>query len=357
MNFWMIAVAVLTVSAATIGWPLFPGSSKERFLGIGVLLLLPLAGLLLYQQVGTPAALNAAQVQPAAHNADAPPIDDLLVQLQQSLAEDPNNPEGWLILGRSLKSMQRYPEALNALERANELLPASPAIMVELAEAKLFASGNPTMGGDIRQLLESAISLDPQQQKGLWLLGMASAQSGDFEAAIAHWTTLQGMMDPASNAAMTVAQQIANAQSQLNSGTSMAAQTGQNNGVMGSAPSNVDTASDNAFTIDINLGEDLSPPPANAVLFVFVHPSGQRGMPLAVKRIQAPEFPMSITLTDADALRPGTSLSDHAELDISARVSLSGVANSASGDYQANVATVASDSETTIALNLDQRVP
>lgn len=355
MSFWIIAIAILIVSAAVIGWPLLSGSSKERFLGIGILLLLPLAGLLLYQQTGTPAAINTAQSEAATHGAEAPQIDELLAQLQQSLAEDPNNPEGWLILGRSLKSMQRYPEALDAIERANELLPGSPAIMVELAEAKLFASGNPVMGPDIRQLLESAVSLDPQQQKGLWLLGMAAAQRGDFQDAIEYWTSLQAMMDPASNAAMTVVQQIANAKNQLAGGAGADGPTQQSVSAATSSPANTQTSPAIAITID--LGEDLPPPPASAVLFVFVHPSGERGMPLAVQRIQAPAFPMSINLSDADTLRPGTSLSDHAELDISARVSLSGVANSASGDYQANVATVESDTETTIALNLDQRVP
>lgn len=355
MNFWMIAVAVLMVSAAVISWPLFSGSSKERVLGICMLLLVPLAGLLLYQQIGTPAALNVVESQSTAQSADVQQMDDLLAQLQQSLTEAPNNPEGWLLLGRSLKSMQRFPEALEAFAHANDLLPGSPAIMVDLAEAKLFASGNPVMGADIRQLLESAVNLDPQQQKGLWLLGMAEQQAGDFQAAIEHWTSLHTMMDPTSNAAITVAQQIANAKSQLAGGTSAAGPAAQSAAVAATNPADADTSP--AIAIDINLTESLPPPPPGAVLFVFVHPGGERGMPVAVKRIPTPRFPISISLSDADTLRKGTSLSDHAELDISARVSLSGVANSASGDYQANVATVASDTETTIALNLDQRVP
>ena len=56
-------------------------------------------------------------------------------------------------------------------------------------------------------------------------------------------------------------------------------------------------------------------------------------------------------------LRPGTSLEDFGQLDISARISLSGVANSASGDYQANTVTFDTKDLTAIALHLNQRVP
>ena len=355
MNFWVSAIAILTVSAAVISWPLLSGSTRERFLGLFILLMMPLAGLLLYQQIGSPNALNVAPTESTAHSADAPQIDDLLAQLQQNLAENPDNPEGWLILGRSLKSMQRYPEALDAISRANDLLPGSPAIMVELAEAQLFASGNPTISPEIRQLLEGAVNLDPAQQKGLWLLGMAESQTGDFQKAIGHWTSLQGMMDPGSNAAQTVVQQIEMARNQLAAGDGIAPPRGQGPANTANNPDSADSRP--AIAIDINLADNLPPPPTSAVLFVFAHPAGQRGMPLAVKRIQSPTFPLSISLSDADALRPGTSLADIKNLDISARVSLSGVANAASGDYQANTLTLDIAVETTIALDLNQRVP
>lgn len=356
MHFWIIAVALLTASAAIISWPLLTGTSKERFLGLAILLLMPLAGLLLYHQVGTPDAMNEANLNTTnqtapAHAADAPSMEQLVAELQQNLEEHPANPEGWLMLGRSLKSMQQYAQALSAIEKANQQLPGSPVIMVELAEAKLFASGNPNMGGDIRQLLETAISMDPQQQKGLWLLGMAESQAGNYNVAIRYWSSLQSMLDPVSGAAQTVAQQIETATAQ----TSGKAATGEVDVADESPENHVTSAS--TIPVELSLNDTLPPPPASSVLFVFVHPAGQRGMPLAVKRITGPVFPLSISLSDADTLRPGSSLAEHENLDISARVSMTGVANAASGDYQANSITIASDTTTSIVLTFDQRVP
>jgi cytochrome c-type biogenesis protein CcmH len=97
--------------------------------------------------------------------------------------------------------------------------------------------------------------------------------------------------------------------------------------------------------------------PASAALFIFIHPTGGAGMPLAVKRLAPQGFPMTLNFTDADLLRPGGSLKDFAQLDISARISMAGIANGAAGDIQANRVTVDTGNVATIALNLDQRVP
>ena len=174
MNFWIIAIVLLAVPAAAVSWPFLAGSAKERIIGMLVLITIPLAGLLLYQYIGTPEAINiptaaprqAAQTQQP-HSSQQPEMEDMVAQLQQRMAENPDDPEGWLILGRSLKTMQRYPEAVTALTNANRLVPDTPMIMIELAEARLFASGRAQISPESKQLIESALAIDPQQQKGL----------------------------------------------------------------------------------------------------------------------------------------------------------------------------------------------
>jgi len=352
MNFWIIAVALLVIPAAVISWPFFAGPSRERMLGLWVLIMMPLAGLLLYQQVGNPKALNqpavTQQQQQASqqpHDSRQPQMDEMVAKLQQRMNENPDDPEGWVILGRTLKTMQRYDEAETALRNANRLLPDNPLVMVELVEASLFATGKPQVNDEMRQLLEAALKIDPQQQKGLWILGMAAAQDGDHVKAISIWQQLLGLLDPTSGAAQTVSQQI-----EISREKGGLASTGQD----GAAES---------FTgfelpVNITLADDLADPlPANSILFVFMHPAGQKGMPLAVKRIPAPHFPLSITFSNKDMLRPGTSLDQYPALDISARISMTGVAGIASGDYQANSVKFDINVVQEIALHIGQRVP
>jgi len=367
MNFWIIAIVMLAVPAAAISWPFLAGSAKERIIGMLVLITIPLAGVLLYQYIGTPEAINIPTVTPRQaaqtqqpHSSQQPEMEDMVAQLQQRMAENPDDPEGWLILGRSLKTMQRYPEAVTALTNANRLMPGTPMIMIELAEASLFASGQAQISPESKQLIESALAIDPQQQKGLWLLGMAAAQEGDEARAIAVWQQLLALLDPASGAAQTVNQQIEMAQTRLGQAAPVEA-VPKPAAAEAAAPEVAVaevTAAEFNIPVAITIADDLAGAiPTNAALFVFIHPAGAVGMPLAVKRIAPKGFPMSLRFSDADLLRPGMSLQDFEKVDISARISMAGIANAAPGDYQANLVTVDTKAVTAIALHLDQRVP
>jgi len=359
MNFWIIAVVLLIVSAAAFCWPMFAGNTKDRIVGILILLILPVAGLSLYQVVGTPEAINmpAATPQQTAqaqqpHSSGEGEIDALLQQLNQRLTENPNDPDGWLILGRTLKTQQRYAEAETALDNANRLMPETPMIMVELAEARLFASGKREISDDVKQLLEAAIAIDPHQQKGLWILGMAAFEAADYATAISNWQTLLGLLEPESGPAQRVAAQIAQTQAMLGEPVVTPAPPAADQPVSPAA------VAETGIPVTITIAADLAGTvPANATLFAFVHPTGGAGMPLAVKRLAAPGFPMSLTFTDADLLQPGASLQDFEQLDISARIALGGTVNPTSGDIQANMITLETKAIKAIALHLDQRLP
>lgn len=334
MNFWILAVALLAIPAAIISWPLFAGSAWERITAMLLVLMMPLGGLILYQQIGNPAAVN-----PPLALAPQASVEDLVGDLQQRMTDNPDDAEGWVILGRSLKTMRRYAQAETALTNANRLMPGKPLIMVELAEASLFASGQPEISTDILQLLKDAVEIDPLQQKGLWLLGMAATQRGEDEQAIALWQKLLSQVDPTSGTGQAVVRQIEIAQARAGQEHTEKAYT------------------DFVLAVSITLADELAAPlPEDAILFVFMHPAGEKGMPLAVRRIPAPRFPLAMNFSNADLLHPGNSLGDFAALDISARISMTGVAASASGDYQAGVVQFDTAVAQKIALHIGQRV-
>lgn len=383
MNFWIIAITLLIVSAGIVGWPLFTGSVKDKITGLFILLMIPLAGLLMYQSIGTPEAINLPPVmaaqqsaqQQSAHSTQQGQMDELVTSLQQRMIENPDDPEGWIILGRSLKTMQRYAEAETALANANRLIPDNPMIMVELAETMLFTSGQPEVTGEARELIEAALAIDPDQQKSLWIMGMALAQEGDDTQALAYWQRLLAQLDPASEPYQSVSQQIRLAQTRLGQPETIQVAVAEPKTEtvakesMAAAPPVAAPATTNpaatpsaaagfGIPTTITLGDDMTQSfPPKATLFIFIQPAGGAGMPLAVKRLAPRDFPMSLTFTDADLLQPGGSLQAFELLDISARISMAGVANVSSGDIQANRVTVNTKNVSAIALHLDQRVP
>jgi len=344
--FWLIALAMLAAAGLLLAWPLLARGSGWKAVGLAVLLVLPLGGALLYREVGTPAALDATVSDPRSQDFDA-----LADDLKSRLSEREEDLEGWLLLGRSLKSLQRYDEALEALETAKRIAPDNPLVAVELAEAKLFASGEPRISDEVRSLLESAVAQDPTQQKGLWLLGIDAAQRGADSEAVEYWQRLLGQLETGSPIAESVQEQIDLARSRQ--------------GLAPAGPA-ADDSDWPGVTVEVGLGAaaaDALPDelPQSAVLFVIVRPRGQSGAPgggppLGVARVDRPQFPLEVTVDDRNAMLPQQSLSAQEKLRFQARLSLSGEPGARAGDWESEPVEIASDGASSVSLLLSRPV-
>lgn len=318
--FWLIAVAILVMAALLFAWPLLERGSDWRAIGLAVLLVLPLGGALLYREVGTPTALEAA-----AHEEAQVDLDTATDNLRSRLSERPEDLEGWLLLGRSLKSLQRFDEALEALQTAQGIAPDDPAVKVELAEAMLYASGQPRFSDEVRTLLESALAQNPNLEKGLWLMGIDAAQRGADQEAIDYWQRLLALVEPGSAVSQSVQEQINLARGRLG---------------MEPVAASPDPLEWPGVDVDINLDaaatEALPTPlPESAVLFVIIRPAGMTaGPPLGVSRVDRPRFPVQVSIDDRNAMMPERKLSEQPGLSFQARLSLSGQVTPQAGDWQ-----------------------
>ena len=125
MLFWILAAIGLAIAAFITCLPLFRQKSGWTPIALALVFALPAGALWLYQDVGTPQALDMVrtpQVSVAGDHQVNPEngaeIDDMVTQLRSRLTEDAESLEGWILLARTLKTMQRFPEALEALETA-----------------------------------------------------------------------------------------------------------------------------------------------------------------------------------------------------------------------------------------------
>jgi cytochrome c-type biogenesis protein CcmH len=87
--------------------------------------------------------------------------------------------------------------------------PKNVAAMVGWAEADSLVRPDHRIEGRAMDLLTGALALEPQSQRALWLLGIAQFQQERYTDAAATWRKLQPLLDPDSNVAQAVAQQIA----------------------------------------------------------------------------------------------------------------------------------------------------
>jgi len=347
-----------------------PRSRAALIAILAVALLLPASAIVLYRILGQPLALDAQAVaalsKPAADSPEAQAADmqQAIAGLAAKLQQKPDDAEGWTLLGRAYKSTERFAEARDALKHASDLQPDQPDTMIEYAEALALASESRHIDGEPRVLLERALKLDPQNQRGLWLLGIGDYQQGKFASAIATWNGLLVLLPKDSEVANSVKQQIAEAQSQLSGNapqTSTATGEPAKN-VAATKPSAVDTTTANAVTaklsvhivLDAKLKDKLSP---GAALFIYAKAVSGPPMPLAIQRLRADQLPITITLDDSMAMMPSMKLSLFPQVVIGARISKSGNAIAQSGDLQTLSKPLAITQKEVIELSIDQVVP
>jgi len=254
-----------------------------------------------------------------------------------------------VLLGRTYKTMQDYPAAIAALETADRLVPDVPVIWVELVEAQLFASGNPGMTSEMVQRLEQAVARQPDLQKGWWLLGLAAAQRGEDQKAISYWRTLMQGLEPGSPVAQSVLAQITEAEGRM-----------QAAGIKGDPdPDQNQQWQSSEIRVDLSneASEALTAIPETSVLFVIARVPGETsGPPLAVKRINQAVLPVRLVLSDADSMMPQRPVSGFSSIQLQARLSASGQAMAASGDWQSDAITWSAEQPGAVSLTLGVRL-
>jgi cytochrome c-type biogenesis protein CcmH len=365
--FWVIAFAALFVAALITFLPLLRGKTFWQPAALALIFLLPAGGLWMYTGVGTPEGIGLpapAQTHPAsAGAAGESEIDAMIDGLRAKLTQSPESLDGWMLLARTLKTMQRYPEALDALVVAHGIAPDDPLVMVELVEAQIFVSADGRIDADSVAMLERAVELDATQQKGWWLLGIAAAQAGDFEGAIGRWETVLAQVEPGSPVAQSVQTQINEANARLGrpvepvaaAAVMPAAETAPQEAV---PPASEDDGSWRGTAVTIAASEEARAKiPTGATLFVVIRSPGPAvGPPLGVRRVIDPILPLDLTISDQDSMLQERRISLETEVQLQARISLSGSPAAGPGDWQSAPVVVPLSAAGTVELILDQRV-
>lgn len=329
-----------------------------------VALLLPAAAILLYRQVGAPQALDPANlVATAGEGAD---IEAAITQLAEKMKQNPDNAEGWALLGRAYKSTRRFAEARDAFKHARDLMPDDADLMVEYAETLVLTGSDRRIQGEALALIEKAIQTNPQNQKGLWLAGIADSQAGKYGDAVKKWNTLLPLLPAGSDVATSVREQIAQAEA-LRDGKPLPAPSGQSASETSKAAAAAEAGTDRdqataatgprilvTVALDPRLKDKVAP---SDTLFVFAKAANGPPMPLAIAKLSAAQLPASVTLTDAMSMLPNMKLSTFPQIIIGARVSKSGQAIAQSGDLQTLSVPMANSPSEPVKLTIDQIVP
>jgi cytochrome c-type biogenesis protein CcmH len=335
------------------------GTRSGRWAAVLLLLLVPALALPLYQMLGTPQlinrlASNATATQPdgGKHQGDMS-LENMVGKLAERMRAEPDNAEGWIMLGRSYASLGRYQEAADAYANAYQLVNDNPRLMTDYAD--VLATANQGVFSDqAGELLNKSLAMNPQDLKTLWLTGHFNFQRGKYAEAIGYWQTAASFLPQGDENATILEQQIELAQGKLVAGggapVAALATTGE--------PPSDNTTSGSQITVQVALDPGLTAQ-ANGEDTVFIFARAVQGpkMPLAIVRKQVKDLPLTVTLNDSMAMTPAMVLSNFSEVTVGARVSKSGQAIPRSGDLQGMMSPVATGKDSSVEVIINQTVP
>ena len=341
--FYIAAAVMIAVALALLLIPLLrhgrrAGRSRSLFaLMLVIALIVPLGTAGVYQLIGTPSAIDNVPTQAQA----GMDIHKALDELRAHLVAAPKDAQGWLLLAQAETEMQQPDQTRDAYDHVLQLTPNDTNAMVGWAEADAASRTDHHIEGRARDLLLQAVKLAPDNQRGLWLLGISDFQQGQYADAAATWRVLQPQLQPGSTVAQAVAQQIALADARVNGKSDPAEQSANAQGP--------------ALQVNVSLAPALKTKlAAGDTLFVYARAENGPPMPLAVARLDASKLPTTVTLTDAMSMVPTMKLSSTPHVFVGARISHSGQAIAQAGDLEGNAGVVAVDSKTPISIVIDK---
>lgn len=265
---------------------------------------------------------------------------DFMLGLRTRLKDEPNDYRGWLLLGRLSLDGNDPEMAREALERAYALALQKAMVAVPYAQA-LMMTGDDAQADE---LLRSAIALDPANIEARSVYAFMALQKEDFKTALLRWREMLPLMEKGSTRYAMVERSIDYAEQQLKQ-RGMAAPgvpATHSEQAQTQAPAQVQEVQAGEFPLHVTLAPGIQLP-EDAHLFVFaVIPNGPP-MPIAVKRIPGPQFPLTLSLGDGDAMMEGSKLAAYPQLQFKARLSRGGNVMNKEGAFEGVSAPIPTD--------------
>jgi cytochrome c-type biogenesis protein CcmH len=287
-------------------------------------LALPLSAMGLYMWLGQPEALDpmatSRTMDPNSAKADPNELAQMAEGLAKKLQAKPDNLQGWVMLGRTYRSLENYDKAIKAYDRAL-VLSADDDLRLERVEVMAMQrQGN--FEGEPWQVIRDILQKDPQNFGALLMAGSASYAHAKYADALKYWQQARAPLTPDNPDVAGLDEAIGAVQQKL-----------------GLPVSKPEVSKSNAAVSGLNLTGQVSLSAAlkskaspTDVVFVYATPTNGERMPLAVFKSTVAQLPLSFTLDDSSAMTPERKLSAAGDVLVKVRVSKSGNAIPQSGD-------------------------
>lgn len=281
-------------------------AAASRPLVAFAVILIIAGSLAIYNSLGDPAAgklVGASALLTLDPEQDEALLREWQDKLRERVMSKPADARSWYLLGHSEFLLGQFQQAAEAFSMAHAQFGADPNVDISWLQARYLAA-NGQVDSLTRSIAERILQRDPSHALVLEMFASDALRTGDYPSAVSYLNrALSRAIAPSQRAAL----QAEMTEARRNLG-------------------DLTPSLDVAVAVEGVL-------PHGTTLFVIARPLGG-GMPFAVVRRPAVDFPLSIRLDDAVSMNPAQALSLAKEVEVIVRISLSGSPMAQPGDWE-----------------------
>ena len=304
---WILLAVMSFGAIAFVIWPLCKDLPRQSLLATVCIVFIAGSAAGMYYSIGSPNVASGAS--------QAPDVQQMVASLAERLQKQPEDINGWKMLGRSYMTLGNYVGAAEAFDRAVQLESAQDAqTLVELGVA-LIEGNAQNFTPHAVSVFENALALEPNNPEALFWGGIGAFNSDNASLAAERWEMLLGT-NPSPTFKNVLQQGIA---------------------IWRGEPVPEPEAAAGVVVANVSLSDAAKAAlPMSAAVFIIARDPEQPSPPIAVARRSLSELPLAVELGDRESMIPGRNLSAFAEFEMIARVSVSGEPAAQSGDWFAS---------------------
>lgn len=312
---------------------------------IFVLVAVPLSTLGLYAGLGEPVALDPMSAK-APQQASPMEMLKMAENLAQRLEEKPDNLQGWVMLGRTYRSLEQFDKSIQAYDRALKLSADDDLSLERVEVIAMKTQGN--FEGEPWRVIRDILQRDPQNYGALLMAGSASFAHTKYEDALNFWLAARKTLDAQNpdlpeldNAIASVQEKLGIKPGSMTAGQAVASTPAPTTSDVPAAGASASANSAGSVSGQVTLSAALkSKVSGTDVVFVYATPANGERMPLAIFKTTVAQLPLNFRLDDSTAMSPERKLSSAGEVFVKVRVSKSGNAMPQSGDLSGSLGPV-----------------
>lgn len=197
-----------------------PGASSgkaSRAVALALCVVIPVGALAVYIPTGEPNLPGQpfASRETKPENGAPAQVMQAIAKLEQHLKDEPNDLQGWLLMGQTYTRMSRFDDSVEAYRHAVGISQGKePGILSSYAEA-MIAANQGMVPEEAARTFEAVLQSDPNDARARYYLALARGQAGDMRGALDRWVELAAQSPADAPWLPTVRQRITETAGQL----------------------------------------------------------------------------------------------------------------------------------------------